>query len=151
MSDIPPPTVPPVIPPPPGGGSYTPPPPPPGGSYTPPPGGGAGAPGSDRTLMIVLAYLWLLALIPLLTKKDDSEVQWHAKNGVALLGAEIVVWIAFMIVNMMLRSTMLGCGLATIQCVIWLAFLVLHIMAIVKGVSGQRLRVPVVSDFADKM
>lgn len=148
MSDIPPPTVPPVVPPPPGG-SYT---PPPGGSYPPPlpPGGGSPA-GSDRTLMVALAYLWVLALIPLLTKKDDSEVQWHAKNGVVLLGAEIAVWIAFMVIGWAFRNSVLGCGLATIQCVVWLAFLALHIFAIVKAVGGGRLRIPVVSDFADKM
>ena len=29
--------------------------------------------------MIVLAYLWLLALVPLLVEKDDPEVQWHAQ------------------------------------------------------------------------
>src|SRR6478609_9853658 len=106
MSEIPPPTVPPATPPPPGG-SYTPPPPPGGGSYSPPPppppptGGGA-APGSDRTIMVVLAYLWILFLIPLLTKKDDPEVQWHAKNGLALLGAEIVCWIVFTILGIIL-------------------------------------------------
>src|SRR5207237_342824 len=81
-------------PPPPGGGSYTPPPPPP-----PPPAGGGTAPGSDRTLMVVLSYLWILALIPLLTKKDDKEVQWHAKNGLCILGAEIDCWIVFVILG----------------------------------------------------
>jgi uncharacterized membrane protein len=137
-------TVPPSTPPP--GGTYTPPPPPP-----PPPAGGA-APGSDRTLMVVLSYLWILCLIPLLTKKDDSEVQWHAKNGLAILIAEIVVWVLFTIVGIILRRIMfLGCGLATIQCVVWIAFLVIRVMAIIKGVNGQRFRVPMVSDFADKM
>ena len=42
------------------------------------------APSSDRTIMLVLSYLGILALIPLLMKKDDPEVQWHAKNGLAL-------------------------------------------------------------------
>jgi uncharacterized membrane protein len=142
MSEIPPPTVPPATPPPPGGGSYTPPPPPPGGP----------APASsDRTLMVVLSYLWILALIPLLAKKEDPEVQWHAKNGLGLLGAEIIVWIAFWIIGFALRDSFLGCGLATIQCVIWLGFLVVRIIAIVKGVGGQRFRIPVVTDFAEKL
>src|ERR1051326_1481972 len=104
MSEMPPPT------PPPPGGSYTPPPPPGGGSYSPPPppppppGGGA-APGSDRTIMVILSYLWILFLIPLLTKKDDSEVQWHAKNGAAIFGAEIVCWIVFMIIGFAPRGS----------------------------------------------
>lgn len=142
MSETP--SVPPSYPPPPGG-SYTPPPPP------PPPVGGV--PAGDRTLMVVLSYLWILALIPLLTKKEDREIQWHAKNGLAILGAEIVIWIIFMILGLVLRGWLatLGCGLAVVECVVWIGFLVIRIMCIVKGVGGQRMRVPVISDFADKM
>ena len=127
---------------------------PPGGSYTPPPPppSGSTAPGSDRTVMVVLSYLWLLALIPLLVKKDDREIQWHAKNGIVLLGAEIVCWIVFGAIGFALRNTgVLGCGLGAIECVIWIAFLVIRIMCIVKGVGGQRFRVPVVTDLAEKM
>ncbi|HEY6139036.1 MAG TPA: DUF4870 domain-containing protein [Thermoanaerobaculia bacterium] len=136
-------TVPPSTPPP--GGTYTPPPPP------PPPAGGA-APSSDRTLMVVLSYLWILCLIPLLTKKDDSEVQWHAKNGLAILIAEIVVWVFFFIFSIVAhRIPFLGCGVWVLQCVISIGFIVIRVIAIVKGVNGQRFRVPMVSDFADKM
>jgi uncharacterized membrane protein len=138
--------------------SYTPPPPPPpppGGSYTPPPPPppGAAAPGGDRTIMVVLSYLWILALIPLLTKKDDPEVQWHAKNGLALVGAEIVIWILFMIAGFALRGILasLGCGLAVVECVVWIGFLVIRVLCIVKGVGGQRFRIPVITDMAEKM
>jgi uncharacterized membrane protein len=136
--------------------SYTPPPPPPsGGSYTPPPPPppGAAAPGGDRTIMIVLSYLWILALIPLLTKKDDPEVQWHAKNGLALLGAEIVCWIVFTILGIILSKIFaaLSCGMGLVQCAVWIGFLVVRIMCIVKGTGGQRFRIPVVTDMAEKM
>ena len=133
-------TIPPSTPPP--GGTYTPPP--------PPPAGGGGPASSDRTLMVVLAYLWILALIPLLTKKDDREVQWHAKNGLAILGAEIAVWLVFFILGFVVPD-IAGCGLSMISCVVWIGFLVVRILCIVKATSGQRFRVPVVSDFADKM
>ena len=138
-------TVPPSTPPP--GGSYTPPPPP------PPPVGGAPAGGSsDRTLMVILSYLWILCLVPLLTKKDDQEVQWHAKNGLALLIAEIVVWVLFFVLGIVIRRILFaGCGVAVIECVIWIAFLAVRVMAIIKGVNGQRFRLPMVSDFAEKM
>lgn len=135
--------------------SFPPPPtsaPPPGGSYVPPPppaGGSAG--GSDRTLMVVLSYIWILALIPLLAKKEDKEVQWHAKNGLALLVAEVAIYLLFFVLGYVLPSGALGCGLATIQCVISLGFLVIRIICIIKGVAGQRYRVPVISDLAEKM
>lgn len=135
-------STPPMTPPPPPGGSYTPPPP-------PPPGVG-GSPGSDRTVMLVLAYLWILALIPLLTKKEDAEVQWHAKNGLAILGAEIIFWILSFILGQFMPDVV-GCGLATVQCIVWIGFLVLRIVCIVKAIGNQRFRVPVISDFADKM
>lgn len=121
------------------------PPPPGGGSYTPPPSG-ASAGGSDRTLMVALSYLWILALIPLLTKKDDREIQWHAKNGLAILVAEIAAWVVLTIISFALPSGLM----MTLNCAVWIGFLVLRIVCIVKGVNGQRFRVPVVSDFADK-
>ena len=151
MSEIPPPTVPPATPPPPGGGSYTPPPPPPpGGSYTPPGGLPPGPASSDRTLMVILSYLGILALIPYLTKKEDPDVHWHAKNGVGLLIMDVVVMVVFQVIGLMLRNTAVGCGIATIQCVIWLAILVLHIYCLIQAVGGKRPRVPVVTDFAEK-
>ena len=56
------------------------------------------APSSNRNVMILLSYLWLLALIPLLTEKDDKEVQWHAKHGLVLMVAELFLWIVISIV-----------------------------------------------------
>jgi uncharacterized membrane protein len=155
MSEIPPPTVPPATPPPPGGGSYTP--PPPGGSYTPPPPpppGGTAAPAGDRTIMLILSYLGILALIPLLTKKDDSEVQWHAKNGLALAIVWVVIWILVTILSFglaMAHIPIVGCGIGTISCIIHLALLVVDIIAMVKAIGGQRFRIPVVTDLAEKM
>jgi uncharacterized membrane protein len=130
--------------------SYTPPPPPPpGGSYTPPPPPPPGAaPSSDRTIMLVLSYLGILALIPLLVKKDDKEVQWHAKNGLGLTVAWILLWIVIAIVERILPA-IVGCGIAVVHCVLALGFLAVCIMAIMKAVKGERMRFPVISDFAD--
>ena len=137
MSEIPPPSQPP-------GGSYTPPPPPP-----PPPAGGT-APSSDRTLMLVLSYLGILSLIPLLTKKDDQEVQWHAKNGLALTIAWVALWIVVAIVEHFMPAV-IGCGIALVHCVIAIGFIVVIIMAIMKALKGERMRFPIITEFAEKM
>ena len=139
MTSYPPPPA--TPPPPPGGGSYTPPP--------PPPAGGGVTPSGDRTLMIALSYLWILALIPLLTKKDDREVQWHAKNGLVIFAAEIAAFILFIVLGFVIPNGA-GCGLGIVQCAVWIGFLVVRILCIVKGVAGQRFRLPGISDFADK-
>jgi uncharacterized membrane protein len=110
------------------------------------------SPSSNRGVMIVLSYLWLLALVPLLVEKEDKEVQWHAKHGLVLMVAEIVFWIALSIVGGLLSAVTAGFGCLGVflMPIISLAFIVLHVFAIVKGLSGQRLIIPVVSEFADK-
>ena len=148
MSEIPPPSGGSYTPPPPPSGSYNPPPPPPGGSYNPPPP--AGSPGSDRSLMLFLCYFGIFALIPLLTKKEDREVQWHSKNGLALTVAWCVVWIAFSVVTLAMPRV-IRLLFSSLGCFVGLGFLILDIVAMVKAFGGTRLRIPVVSDFADKM
>jgi uncharacterized membrane protein len=130
--------------PPPSGGSYTPPPPPP----IPPPTGTPPGANSDRTIMLVLSYLGILGLIPLLTKKEDPEVQWHAKNGLALFVAELIIVVAFWIVG---QVPYIGCMMSIVSCVLPLAFIALAIILIMKAVNGERFRIPVVTDFAEKM
>ena len=110
---------------------------------------GSGAPSSNRNVMILLSYLWLLALIPLVVEKEDREVQWHAKHGIVLTVAELVFWVAFQIL-MFLLGSVLGCFVAIFAPIIALAIVVLHIFAIVKGINGQRLIVPGISQYADK-
>jgi len=143
MSEMPP-SIPPSMTPP--GGSYTP--PPMGGGY-PPPSGGNGA-SSDRTIMLVLSYLGLLALIPLLVKKEDREIQWHAKNGLALFVIYVIFAIAWAVTSNFLPAS-IGCAMSFVSCAIWLVYLVLIIMGIMKAVKGERMRFPLISDFADKM
>ena len=108
-----------------------------------------GTPSSNRSVMIVLSYLWLLALIPLIVEKDDREVQWHAKHGLVLAVAELVFWVAFQVVTFMLGS-FLGCIVAIFAPIIGLVFLIVHIMAIVKGINGGRLIIPGLSQYADR-
>ncbi|HEY3383326.1 MAG TPA: DUF4870 domain-containing protein [Vicinamibacterales bacterium] len=112
-------------------------------------------PSGNRTIMIVLSYLWLLALVPLLVEKNDKEVQWHAKHGIVLMVAEIVLWIVLFIVQMIVgRIPGLGCLFAIvgalISIVLWLGALIVHILCIVKGVNGQRFTLPYISQYADQ-
>ena len=133
------PTVPPGPPP------VAPPPPPP-----PPSGGAAGGASPNRGLMLVLCYLWLLAIVPLLVEKDDKEVQWHAKHGLVLLVAEIIAGIALGILQVIIGHFALACAGCVVGWVFWFAILILHILCIVKAVNGQRLIIPGVSLYADR-
>jgi uncharacterized membrane protein len=107
------------------------------------------APSSNRNVMIVLSYLWLLALVPLLTEKDDKEVQWHAKHGLVLMVAEMGLWIVLWTVIGALG--VFGCIAGLLVPLPTLGIMVLHGLCILKGINGQRLIVPGISEFANKL
>ena len=80
-------------------------------------------PSPNRGVMIVLSYLWPLALVPLLVEKDDAELQWHAKHGIVLMVAEIIILIAFgMVTSIVSLATFgLGCVLSVFVIFLWIA------------------------------
>jgi hypothetical protein len=98
----------------------------------------------NRGVMIVLAYLWPLALIPLIVEKDDPEIQWHARNGIALAVAELGLLFVYLVITSLVSVAALGLGfvLAFLLVFVWIAILGLHLVAIIKGIGGQRLVIP---------
>ena len=115
----------------------------------------ASIPSSNRTIMIVLAYLGLLALIPLLVEKNDREVQWHAKHGLVLLVVEVALFIGLSIVGAIVgHIPVIGCLGALAVSLLWvvlmIGILVVHIICIVKGLNGERFRLPYISQYADR-
>jgi uncharacterized membrane protein len=124
---------------------YTPPPPPPAG-----PSGPTVSP--NRSLMIALSYLYLLALIPWLAEKNDPEVQWHAKNGLVLTVAEFVLHIGLTVINIVLSRIAggFGCAIGLLAWALWVGVFVLRVVCIIKGTSGQRFVIPMLSDYVDR-
>lgn len=129
----------PNVPPPP---SYTPPPPPTG--TPPPPPTGTASP--NRTIMLVLAYLGVLAIIPFAVEKNDPEVQWHAKHGLVLFVAEVILGILIGVITHIPVIGFLGCVLW----LFWPLILILHIVMIVKAVNGERFLIPGISEYANR-
>jgi uncharacterized membrane protein len=118
--------------------STVPPPPPP----APPPV----ASGPQRNVvMLVLSYLGVLALIPFLTEKNDPEVKWHSRHGLVLFGAEIIVWMGLMFMSFIVHFLFFLFPLFS------LAVLILHVLMIVKAINGERLLIPGISQYADKL
>jgi hypothetical protein len=107
---------------------------------------------SNRGVMIVLAYLWPLAIVPLLLEKDDADVQWHAKHGLVLLGAELLLLMGFAVLTSLvsLATFVFGCALSMFMVLIWVAILGVHIVAIIKGMGGTRLIIPGISEYANR-
>jgi uncharacterized membrane protein len=107
----------------------------------------------NRGVMIVLAYLWLLALVPLLVERQDPEVQWHAKHGLVLMIAELILLFGYIVMTSIvsLATLGLGCVLSLFLVFGWVGVLALHVVAILKGVNGGRLIIPGLSDYANRL
>jgi uncharacterized membrane protein len=106
----------------------------------------------SKGVLLVLAYLPPFAVIPLLVEKEDAEIHWHAKHGIVLMVAEMLLLLALFVVSLVfgLLTAGIGCGLLVLLPIPWLAFLILHIVAVVKAFNGKRLIVPVISEYADR-
>ena len=103
--------------------------------------------------MIVLAYLWVLALVPFLLEKQDTEVQWHAKHGIVLMIAELVLLFAYVTLTSIVSLASLGLGVVLSLFLIfaWIGILGVHVAAILKGINGTRLIIPAVSEYANRL
>jgi uncharacterized membrane protein len=110
-------------------------------------------PSPNRGVMIVLAYLWPLALVPLLFDKHDADVQWHAKHGLVLMIAELILLFVYILMTSVvsLATLGLGCVLSILLVFGWVGVLALHVVAILKGVNGGRLIIPGLSDYANRL
>ena len=89
----------------------------------------------------ILAYLWILCLVPLLLKKDNKFALFHAKQGLVLFIGELAV-------------TLIG----IIPIIGWMAFFVgtvlfglLSLAGIVHVLIGDFWKMPIGGDIAEKI
>src|SRR5262245_30731554 len=101
--------------------------------------------------MIVLAYLWPLALVPLIAEPEDQLIQWHARHGLVLAVAEAALLITFGLLTSFVGLAAFGIGLAifVVTVFVWIA-LGVHLLAIVRALGGTRLSVPGLTALADR-
>jgi uncharacterized membrane protein len=112
---------------------------------------------TNRSIMLVLAYLPPFAVIPLLAEKQDPEIHWHAKHGIVLMTAEMLVLLGLVVISLVLGLLTGGLGCIIVPLILFwvlavpfLAFVTLHVVAVIKALSGKRLILPVLSEYADK-
>ncbi len=96
---------------------------------------------TEQKIFGILAYLGILVLVPLLVKKDDDFVHFHAKQGLVLLIVWIIVWVITMIPVL---GWIIGPFLS-------LAMLIIILIAIAQVLMGKKWEVPVVCTYADKI
>ena len=92
-----------------------------------------GSPTQDEKVLAAIAYIWVLCLVPLLTKKDSEYCQFHAKQGLVLFIASFAVMVLGMIPIL---------GWLIILPLGWIAIVILSILGIVNALQGKRWKMP---------
>lgn len=88
----------------------------------------------ENKTMAMLSYIGILFLIPMLAKKDSAFCQAHAKQGMVLFIAAVVLgWIP------------------VIGQILLLGVVVVAIMSIVKTLNGEYWPIPVLDDLSKKL
>jgi uncharacterized membrane protein len=100
-------------------------------------------------VMIVLAYIPLLGLIPLLARKGNREIQWHAKNGLLLFAAVVMIAIVATLIGILIPP--LSCLYGILMLFVAGLYAIVVLLAIVKALQGERLMVPGVSRYVDRI
>ena len=96
----------------------------------------------DSNMMGALAYVlgWVTGIILYIVKKDDAFVRFHAMQSIIVFGA-------LSILNFVLAITIIGLIVVPF---LWLAGLVLWILLMVKAYQGEKYKLPMVGDLAEK-
>jgi uncharacterized membrane protein len=102
--------------------------------------------GLEPNVAGLLCYLvgWVTGLIFFLIEKDDDFVRFHAMQSIIVFGAITVLSIIFGILFMV---PFVGWILGTI---LWIGSLVLWILLMVKAYQGERFKLPIAGDLAEK-
>jgi len=91
---------------------------------------------AENKNIAALSYIWVLCLVPLLTKKDSKFAQFHAKQGLVLFIIEILGTFVFWI-------PLIGWAMA-------LAVFIVSIIAILKTLNGEWWKIPYVHEWSGK-
>ncbi len=94
----------------------------------------------NNKFIAALSYLGLLVLIPLLAKRESPYCQFHAKQGLVLL----IAWVLLSFISVI---PFLGWVIGILG-VIFL--FVLFIMGLVNSLGGQAKQLPVIGQFGEK-
>ena len=91
-------------------------------------------------ILAAISYLWILCLIPLLTKKDSKFAQFHAKQGLVLFGIELIAYVLSLLFYFLFIGQLIS-----------IALVVISIIGIIKAYNGEWYKMPYIYDWSQKI
>ena len=97
----------------------------------------------------LLCYLvgWITGLVFILIEKENKFVRFHAMQSIVTFGAFTVLWIPFSILSQM---DILRVLFGILQAVTGILAFVLWIVLMIKAYQGERYKLPIAGDIAEK-
>ncbi len=103
--------------------------------------------GSNNILMCVLSYFGIFALIPYFTQKDDAFINWHARQGLLITAAAIVI---SFILGVLSLVPAVGVVASILSMLFSVGVIVLSVFCIIQACNGRKWAVPGVAAFLGK-
>ena len=120
-----------------------------------PPAASQSSTGLDPKLAGLLCYILgiITGLIFFLIEKSNDVVRFHAAQSILFSGSMIVLWIIITILQFVILSISLSLGsiFSLLTMLLGLAVFVLWVVLLIKGYSGQKWKLPVIGDIAERM
>ncbi len=91
----------------------------------------------EHRLYGALAYMWVLCAIPLIMKKDSSYAQFHAKQGLVIVCAWLVLWLLAWLPLLNILIAFPGMVL----------LLAVNLLALIRAYNGERWKIPYLYDY----
>lgn len=88
---------------------------------------------TDTRVLAALSYISILSVVMYVLKKEDEYIKFHARQGMVLFVASFI-WV-----------------IPVFGWIIGLGVFVLMVIGALKAYMGERFRIPVVSDLAEKI
>lgn len=109
--------------------------------------------GDQDRVLVVFGYLGPLALVALIASRREF-VKWHAKQGLALSVTLVALYLVFRLLGAVIYRILP----AAFGDLFWiggwmvlLGALVAMLVCIVRGLEGERFKIPILGELADKL
>jgi len=103
-------------------------------------------------LLLVFGYLGPLALVTLVASRREF-VKWHAKQGLVLTATVVVSWPVLRLLHYSFARIFWLLG-ELVQAAVWLAIagvMLALLVCVIRGLEGERFKLPVLGEIADKL
>jgi len=111
--------------------------------------------GMQANVAALVSYVlgWITGLVFFLTEKDNKFVRFHALQSIIVFGALSALGVILSILFqffLMARLYFVFRFLALISNLLWLVALILWVILMIKAYQGEKFKLPIAGDIAEK-